>query len=229
MSRFAGPLVQASCCVPLGCCETPSCPGPVVWAGYQCLRQDHGHPLQHCFLGCSREEAQQSPGEAGAGHCCALAALEGLGSHRALCCCLFPALLWHILSLNHFLPPIPFFQRCFCCCLLPSSCFVAPAILTTQLTIYPDGAALVSCAWHVFSIYKFCVRAEATNPNYLCEVSGACLLWPHLASPDPSPSPAPFRPHLGVLSSLSLLFPSRRSHHQTSPWPSCSKELPLFS
>lgn len=111
----------------------------------------------------------------------------------------------------------------------PSSCFVAPAILTTQLTIYPDGAALVSCAWHVFSIYKFCVRAEATNPNYLCEVSGACLLWPHLASPDPSPSPAPFRPHLGVLSSLSLLFPSRRSHHQTSPWPSCSKELPLFS
>lgn len=109
----------------------------------------------------------------------------------------------------------------------PSSCFIALAILTTQLTIYPDGAALVSCAWHVFSIYKSCVRAEATNPNHLSEVSGA-FVWPRSASPGPSPSPAPFRSNLGVLSSLSLLFPSHKSHHGTSPWPSCSKELAAF-
>lgn len=79
----------------------------------------------------------------------------------------------HIPSLKHFLPPVPFFQRCFSAAAVscPGSCFVAPAILTTLLTIYPDGEGLLSCAWHVFSIYKFCAKAERTKPNKLCESS----------------------------------------------------------
>ena len=84
-----------------------------------------------------------------------------------------PPSLQHIPSLTRFLPPIPFFRRCVASAAVscPSSCFVAPAILTTRLTIYPDGAGLLLCAWHAFSIYKFCAEAERTEPNKLCELS----------------------------------------------------------
>lgn len=125
----------------------------------------------------------------------------GLGSRGAVCCCLFPCLLWHVPSLEHFLPPVPFFQRRFSSAAVsrPSSCFVAPAILTTRLTIYPDGAGLLSCAWHVFSIYKFCAEAERTKPNKLCESSrvlGVLALAgvqpPQVTTPAPAPALASF-------------------------------------
>lgn len=49
----------------------------------------------------------------------------------------------------------------------------------------------MSCSWHVFSIYKFRVRAEATNPNYLWEVSGAFALAT-FSIPGSLPSFSPF-------------------------------------
>ena len=107
-----------------------------------------------------------------------------------------PPSLQHIPSLTRFLPPIPFFRRCVASAAVscPSSCFVAPAILTTRLTIYPDGAGLLLCAWHAFSICKFCAEAERTEPNKLCELSRALgvLASVGVQAPQvPAPAPAP--------------------------------------
>lgn len=153
--------------------------------------------------------------------------LEGLGSPRApWCCCSLLSSGTSSRSITSFLPS-HFSSSASAAVSCPSSCFIALAAVAAHLTIYPDGAALLSWAWRVFSIHKSCVRAEATNPKIPLRCLG-CLLWPPPAPPAPSPSPAPLTPNLGVLPSLSLLFPSLRSHHWTLPWPSCSEELPAF-
>lgn len=128
------------------------------------------------FLGCCREEAQQSLGEAGGvsavpWRCWRVVVHPGL---RGAACSLLSSGT-SSRSITSFLPS-RFSSSASAAVSCPSSCFIALAILTTQLTIYPDGAALVSWPGMFFSIYKFCVRAEATNPNSPCEVSGVFAL-----------------------------------------------------
>lgn len=125
----------------------------------------------------------------------------------------------HIPTLEHFLPPIPFFQRCVSSAAVscPSSCSVAPAILAARLTVYPDGAGLLSCAWHVFSIYKSCAEAGRTKPNKLWESSGAlqvCFGWCSACpghSPCYSPCPRPLLHQTGGFVLLSMLSSLDRS------------------
>lgn len=52
----------------------------------------------------------------------------------------------------------------------------------------------MSCAWHVFSIYKFCAKAERTKPNELWESARALgvLALAGVQSPQvTAPAPAP--------------------------------------
>lgn len=143
----------------------------------------------------------------------ALAMLGGVLAHVGLsdpACS--PPPLRHIPSLERFLPPGPFFQRHFSPAAVscPSSCFVAPAILTTRLTIYPDGAGPLSWAWLGFSIYKFCAEAERTKPNKLCESSRALRVLFQLVFSPPRSQPLPVPPFMvnsGGFDSATPSFP----------------------
>lgn len=154
--------------------------------------------------------------------------LGGRGSPRAPWCCLFPALLWHILRLNRFLPPIPFFQQCFCCCLLSQQLFYSTGYFdysVNYLSRWSSSAVMgLACFFHTQIL---CQSGGDKSQRSLRGVRGVCfglLQHPQL----PALLQPLFHQILGVFSSLSLLFPSHRSHHWTLPWPSCSKELAAF-
>lgn len=163
-------------------------------------------------------------GGAGGGHCCAWPVLGALGSHRAPGCSLFPALLWPILSLNHFLPPIPFSLQCFCCCLLSQQLFYSTGYFdysVNYLSRWSSSAVMLLACFFPYT------NSASERRRQIPTISEKCpgrLLWPPSASPGPSPSPAPFRPNLGLLSSLSLL------HMGPRPGPAAARNrLPLFS
>lgn len=153
--------------------ETPSCPGPWCELGTRAWDRRMGTLFSTAFWDAPGKRLSKAQGGWWGSLLCfgsAGGSWLNTGLRGAACSLFSSGPSSH--SITSFLPS-RFSSSTAAAVSYPSSCFIALAILTTQLTIYPDGAALVSCAWHVFSIYKSRVRAEATNPNQLCEVSGA--------------------------------------------------------
>lgn len=145
---FAGPWARFLL-YPLDCSSHPLVLVPgVSWVPV--LGTGEWTPSPALFFG--MPQGRGSGGAAG-GHCCALAVLEALGSHRAPRCCLSPVLLWPILSLNHFLPPVPFFQQCFCCCLLSQQLFYSTGCFDCSVNYLSrwssSGVMLLACFFHI--------------------------------------------------------------------------------